>query len=401
MTGLLIDNLTDMKQHSKKCIALYSGGLDSTFFLHWAKQHDLEVVALNINLQQDPPRDTIENIAKRIGVNYHYIDAIHEFADEYISLGIKANSLYQNSFPICSSLSRPLMAKKAVELAFQENADCIVHTTCYHQNSASRFNLSIRSLAPGMNIGNPFLKESLSREQKYHELNGLNLLHTSSIYSVDENIWGRVIENGALDDLHNLVPEEVFKWTVNSQYSPKKNHDLTITFESGLPIAIDGQSKNLADIIAILTDIGKLYGIGRYNGLEDTPLGLKNHEVREAPAAAVLLKASQALSRATLTQKELRIKSFLDYEWTELVVGGGWFSSLKIALDAFMELISKNVSGEIVLTYTPGDIFISSIRSPKSLDFHSFGRDLEEHLLKFSYREFFELSASHLYNRAQ
>jgi argininosuccinate synthase len=399
MTGLLIDNLTDMKQHTKKCVVLYSGGMDSTYFLNWATKNDLNVVALHVNLQPNPPNDMIENTAKNMGIKYHYVDAVCEFVEEYVSLGIKANSLYQNSFPICSSLSRPLMAKKAVELAFQENADCIVHTSCYHQNSASRFNLAIRSLAPGMSIGNPFLKESLSRSQKYHELNALDLLHSSSIYSIDENIWGRVIENSVLDDLQNPVPEEVFKWTVNSQYSPKENHDLTITFEAGLPTAIDGQSRSLLDIVKTLTDVGKVYGIGRYNGLEDTLLGLKNHEVREAPAAAALLKASQALSRANLTQKELRIKSVLDYEWTELVIGGGWFSSLKTALDAFMDVINKDVSGEIVLTYTPGDVFISSIKSPKSLDFHNFCEELEEYLLKFSYKEFFEISASHLRKR--
>jgi argininosuccinate synthase len=399
MTGLLIDNLIEIKQLTKKCVVLYSGGLDSTYFLNWAMKNNLNVIALHIHLQPDPPSDAIENTAKHIGVKYHCIDAVHEFVDEYVSLGIKANSFYQNSFPICSSLSRPLMAKKAVELAIQENADCIVHTSCYHQNSASRFNLSIRSLAPSMNIGNPFLREKISRTQKYNELDALTLLNFNSIYSVDENIWGRVIENGVLDNLQNSVPEDVFKWTVSSQYSPKESCNLTITFESGLPIAIDGKLTSLLDTIKILTDVGNLYGIGRFNGLEDTLLGLKNHEVREAPAATALLKASQALSRANLTQKELRIKSILDYEWTELVVGGGWFFSLKEALDAFMEVINKNVSGEIVLTYVPGDVFISSIKSSHSLDFHSCYEELENHLSQFSYKDFFEISASHLRKR--
>ncbi len=399
MVGSLIDNLHDMKQ-TNKSIVLYSGGLDSTYFLHWAVQNNLDVIALHINLESSSPKSDIAKKAQLLGVEYLYINAVDEFVDDFITQGIKVNCLYQNVFPICSSLSRPLMAKKAVDIARQYQADCIVHTSCYHQNSASRFNLSIRTLAPELNIGNPFLKENICRETKLRELKKLSLLDEKNIFSVDQNVWGRVIENGSLDNLQYFVPEEAFSWTNSPYDSPQKNQTISLTFESGLPVAINGENKTLLQIIEELNFIGNLYGVGRFNGLEDIPLGqIKNHEVREAPGAKAILSSFQALATANLTQRELRVKTSLDYEWTELVVGGHWYSPLKKAIDEFIREICIYISGRVVLTYSPGNVFISAIDSPKSLDLHSLERQITENFSSFSYGDFFEISTSHILKR--
>jgi argininosuccinate synthase len=388
----LLDNLTDICTTVKRCLVLYSGGLDSSYFLWWARQQGIDVIALHVHLGPGEVDTTVSDIATHLGAELCVCDRTDVFVNQYVALAIQANAVYQHQFPVCSSLSRPLMAAEAVRLAANKGVDCIVHTSTFIQNSAARFNVSLRVLAPHLRIGNPFIREPIARQHKLEQLQAAGVPTRRSVYSVDENIWGRVIECGELDDPAYPVPEHVFLRTRHAVDAPRTSRDVALRFEAGLPVALDGSSMPLRELVTQLNDIGATYGVGRFNGLEDTPLGIKNHEVREAPAAAAIFTAHAALERAVLTQREVRLKSFVDAEWTELVVNGWWYSPLKDALEAFVAHMSRYVSGEVVLQYAPGHVFVRAVRAPHAPHLWNTHTTAEPWFEAFTYREFFELS---------
>lgn len=392
MKNVLIDNLDDLKESVRECVLLYSGGIDSSYFLLWARANGVKVTALHVRLDPEGDIDPLRARAENLGARCVIVDATKEFADEFISQAIYANALYQQHFPICSTLSRPLMARCAVELARKEGVKCIVHTSTFVQNSCPRFNNATRMLAPEIFIATPFIKEPIRRLEKLTALQGAGLDIEASIYSLDENIWGRVIECGELDDPGNVVPEHVFKWPGSSRLG--ENLEVVIAFEKGLPVAIDGKRMALGEIVLALREVGRRFRIGRYNGLEDTDLGTKNHEVRESPAAAIVFAGHMALERAVLNRDELRIKAVLDAEWTDLVVRGAWFSTLRDSLSLFMVRLNELVSGEVVLRLESGNAMAVAVRTNKALHFWNAKETGVEALHPdFSYKEFFEIKS--------
>ena len=298
----LSDNLDGVFRSIRRPLLLYSGGLDSKFFLLEARgRGERRVVALHVHLGPGYPDPSAAESAAKLGADYRLIGPMESFVERFIAPAIRANASYQGQFPVCSSLSRPLMAEEAdVRIAAEEDLDGIVHSAGYLQNSASRFNQSIRTLAPQMMIGNPFLREPVTRLEKHAALSAAGVEHSGNIYSIDENLWGRVVENGVLDDPGNTVPEDVFCRTRNPIDAPRRLLDVALRFEDGLPVAIDGQARPLAVIITEMNRIAGDYGVGRFNGLEDTGFGVKNHEVRESPAAATILLALAAIECAVL-----------------------------------------------------------------------------------------------------
>jgi argininosuccinate synthase len=392
MDKLLIDNLGDLRKSAKRCVLLYSGGIDSSYFLLWAKKNNFQVTALHVQLDPEAETGLIQKRAEALGADFVIVDGVVEFSEEYLSQAIYANAQYQQHFPICSALSRPLMSRIAVDLARQRGIECIVHTSTFVQNSCPRFNNSIRVLDPGVRIANPFIKEPIQRQEKLSALQEAGVEIEASVYSIDENIWGRVIECGELDDPGYIVPEHVFKWSGDATQDERRL--LTLGFDKGLPVSIDGCQMSLLDIILALRGLGSSYRIGRYNGLEDTELGTKNHEVRESPAAALLFSAHMALERAILNRDELRVKAVLEAEWSDLLVRGVWYSSLREAISLFMARLNERVSGEVVLSLEKGSVMASAIRSETALHFWNASKDGVAKLNEdFSYKEFFEIKS--------
>lgn len=392
MDKLLIDNLGDLRKSAKRCVLLYSGGIDSSYFLLWAKKNNFQVTALHVQLDPEAETGLIQIRAEALGADFVIVDGVVEFSEEYLSQAIYANAQYQQHFPICSALSRPLMSRIAVDLARQRGIECIVHTSTFVQNSCPRFNNSIRALDPGVRIANPFIKEPIQRQEKLSALQEAGVEIEASVYSIDENIWGRVIECGELDDPGYIVPEHVFKWSGDATQDERRL--LTLGFDKGLPVSIDGCQMSLLDIILALRGLGSSYRIGRYNGLEDTELGTKNHEVRESPAAALLFSAHMALERAILNRDELKVKAVLEAEWSDLLVRGAWYSSLREAISLFMARMNELVSGEVVLSLEKGSVMASAIRSETALHFWNASKDGVAKLNEdFSYKEFFEIKS--------
>lgn len=370
--GRLLTSLSKLKAQARRCVLLFSGGLDSTYFLLWASENGIDVVPLCVRVDGSnlSPTYKWQSVVDALNVEVREADVTDRFAAEYVANAIRANALFQGVFPVSSSLSRPLMAAVAVDVAEEVGADCVVHTADVHQNSCARFNHSIRFLAPHLMIGNPFLEEHLNRAEKLHALTerfpGLNVSR-DSIYSVDQNVWARVVENGELDCIAHPVPAHVFEWTTDPERAPSDPLAIVLGFESGLPVHLAGTRLRLVDLLMTLNDVAGRYGVGRFNGVEGTRYGIKNHEVREAPAAAAVLSAHQQLEQLTLTERELRMKNAVDYEWTETVVLGGWYSNLRVALDAFEERISPPVTGDVQLLFRPGSVYVSGVSSPASL----------------------------------
>lgn len=365
--GRPIETLDELRTVGE-CLLLYSGGVDSRYFLLWAAEHGVRVLALTVELSgEGSAEQDIDAVAsaKALGATPVYLERTCEFASRFIAPAIRANASYYGVYPVCSSLSRPFMAELAVEIAAAHHIGVIVHGSTWVQNSAFRFNNSIRSLAPGIVVGNPFASMPIDRDGRKEALRRAGVaVERKGLYSIDANLWGRVIEAGPLDDPATAIPEEVFTWTTPPAHAPRETTEVRVAFTRGVPTALNGSSVPLAEIVQRLNVVGGRYGTGRFNGLEDLhpSIGVvKNHEVREAPAAHALLTAHRQLEQAILTQDELRWKWSADWEWTRLVVNGGWHTPLKAAIEAGIDRLSERINGDILLQFAPGSVIVAAI----------------------------------------
>jgi argininosuccinate synthase len=383
----IIDSLEDLESRNiKSCVLLYSGGIDGSYFLDWANDHGIEVVCLNIGLNHCIDRELSTYIPDTLGMPHVFQHRTEEFLNDYVSLGIMSNAFYQGLYPICSSLSRPLMAKAAVYLAHELKIQAIVHTSTYMQNSAARFNLSILALDPEIRIIAPFLRSQITREQKMKRLREKGFSFQNSIYSVDQNIWGRVIECGSLENPENDIPESgVFTWTSDIDQAPNDKELIEIEFMCGLPISLNQKKGELIDIVHELNVIGGRHGIGRFSGLEDISFGPKNHEVREAPAAQILIGAHRDLESAILSQSELSLKMFLDNHWINLIVSGLWYSEFREAITAFSTCINKLINGKVRIKLQKGNMIIISRETLNGLYYAAFKEEFSSVMQSFSF----------------
>ena len=389
----IIDNLEDLKKF-KRVLLLYSGGVDSTYALLYCIQNDIEVIALRgVDITNLTP-NRIKVFLSELGVKLIEVDYTNELVESFICSGILAGGYYQNRFPISSSYTRPLIAKYAAETAIKESCECIIHTSNFHQNSAARFNNAVMFHSPNVYIGIPYIKSSTTREEKLKEIEKAGYEIDGSIYSIDQNIWCRVIENGDLDCIRNPVKEKHFNWTVNSN-NPVKNENISIGFDKGIPVSIDGKSYSTLDLISYLNEMGAKLQIGRFNGLEDTPLGPKNHELREAPAAEIIYKAKQYIETAILTQDELRLKSNLDYRWTELAVSGNWYSLEKNSVEAAIKVLNEPLNGIVNLELSNKSVFPIAVDAIDALDFDNLEGEIASSKVGFSYSEYYHIKNTH------
>lgn len=356
----------------EKVVLAYSGGLDTTVAIQWLKEaKDLDVIAVAVDVGQGKHLDEVRRKALSIGaVESVVVDARDEFATDFVAPALMANTLYERKYPLVSALSRPLISKCLVEAARRHGATWVAHGCTGKGNDQVRFEVSIAALAPDLKVLAPVRDWAMSREEEieYAAKHGIPVPITQDRpYSIDDNLWGRTIECGVLEDPWVEAPEDVFELTVARENCPDTPECVTVAFESGLPVAIGGQRASLADIVGEVGRIAGAHGYGRVDMIENRLVGIKSREVYEVPGALALIEAHQALEDLTLERDLAHYKQGVEDKLAELIYYGLWYSPLRAALSAFVRATQQVVTGEVRLKFFKGGCFVAGRRSPKSL----------------------------------
>ena len=355
----------------KKIVLAYSGGLDTSVCVKWLELQGAEPYALYLDLGQGEPAADVRSKALKIGAVDAFIrDAKTEFVDEYVAPAIKANAMYGGKYPLFTALGRPLIAKKLVEAAREVGATHIAHGSTGKGNDQVRFDVTTASIAPDLTVVAPVRDWNMSRpeEMAYAEEHGIPVPTTKkSLYSVDENLWGRSIEAGPLEDPDHEPTSDVFEMTTDPEVAPDEPQYIELGFEKGLPVSLDGQELPLIDLISALNSLVGAHGIGRIDMVEDRLVGIKSREIYEAPAALTIIKAHQELETLTLTKDVLRFKQTIENRYAELTYDGLWFTPLKSALDAFITETQHTVTGTVRLKLYKGKSTIAGRTAPQAL----------------------------------
>ena len=355
--------------NSVKVVLAFSGGLDTSVILKLLQEKlGAEVVTVTVDVGQEEDFKKIEEKAYKLGaVKHYYIDAKEEFVDNYIAPAIKANALYEGVYPLSTALARPLIAMKVVEVAKKEGTVYVAHGCTGKGNDQVRFDLAIKSLYPEAKIIAAVREWGLTRDRELEYAKKVGIPVSHGIYSIDENLWGRSIEGGVLEDPYAEPPDDVFLWTQSPEKAPDKPEYVTIEFEKGIPVAINGEKKSLLAIIEELNKTAGKHGVGRIDHMEDRTVGIKSREVYEAPAAITLIKAHFDLEKLTLTKWELSMKQLVDTTWSWLVYNGLWFEPLREELTYFIDKVSENVEGEVKVKLYKGSAMVVGRKSSKAL----------------------------------
>lgn len=357
----------------KKIVVAYSGGLDTSVMVKWLSQkYNSEIISVTGNLGQKKDMENLEEKALRTGASKSYIVNLqNEFIEDYAWKALKAGALYEGEYPLATAIGRPLLAKLMVEIAQKEGADMIAHGCTGKGNDQVRFEVGIKTLAPDMEILAPLRTwEFKTREEEidYALQNNIPISITKQKpYSIDENLWGIAVECGELEDTKNSPPEDAFQITKNPFEAKNKPEQVTITFEKGIPIAIEGQKYSGTELVAYLNAIGGEHGIGRIDMVENRVVGIKSREIYEAPGAVILLKAHHEVEKLTLDKDTFRYKQNVSSKVANMIYDGLWFSPLFNSLMTFVDSTQENVSGEIKLQLYKGNITILSRTSQFSL----------------------------------
>ena len=355
-----------------RIVLAYSGGLDTSVAIGWIQEATgKEVVAMAVDVGQGgEDLETIRQRALDCGAVEAYVaDARDEFAEEYCMPGLQANTMYMDAYPNVSALSRPLISKHLVAAAREFGASTVSHGCTGKGNDQVRFEVAITTLAPDLDCIAPVRDLALTREAaiEYAEKNDLPIITTkSNPFSIDQNVWGRAVETGFLEDIWNGPTKDVYDYTDDPAFPPAPD-EVVITFENGIPVAIDGEAVTPLQAIEKLNHRAGQHGIGRIDIVEDRLVGIKSREIYEAPGAITLIEAHRELERITLEREQLRFKRSVEQRWTELVYDGQWFSELKGSLDAFILDTQKHVNGDIRMTLHGGRAVVTGRKSPNSL----------------------------------
>ena len=353
----------------EKVVLAFSGGLDTTVCVKLLEEeYNYEVVNACVDVGQ-PPEDLqkSQNSADKINTGKHYIiDAKDEFANEYIARGIKANAEYEG-YPLSTALARPLIAMKIIEIAEKEGATAIAHGCTGKGNDQFRFEAIIRSMSDFKIIA-PIREMNLTRTEEvaYVKEHGLDLAY-DKIYSIDENLWGRAIEGDVLEDPANEPPEDIYEWTKSAADAKDTPTKVTIEFEEGVPIAIDGEMMGLVDLITKANEIAGENGVGRVDIIENRMIGLKSREIYEVPGAKLLIAAHRALEPLVLTVDELRFAEYMSTLYADLVYEALWQEPLREDIDQAIDHMQRRVSGKVVMKLFKGSMQAVSRESPFSL----------------------------------
>jgi argininosuccinate synthase len=356
-----------------KLVLAYSGGLDTSVAIKWLQEkYGYEIITLTLNVGQNEDMKFIEEKAYKIGSIKHYsIDAVEEFVENYVNNAIKANALYQGKYPLSSALSRPLIAKYLVKIAEIENAEAVAHGCTGKGNDQVRFEATIKALNPNLKIIAPVREWNLTRDEEieYAKKNGIPLsVSKTKPYSIDQNIWGRSIEGGIIEDPFIEPPEDAFELTKSALDAPDKPAYLEIGFRNGIPIELNGEEMNEIELIKFLNEFGGMHGIGRIDHIEDRLVGIKSREVYECPAALILIEAHKDLEKFVLTKLENEAKEYLDALWTKLVYNGLWEDPLRKDIEAFINSTQiPRVTGKVKVKMYKGNMRIIGRKSEFAL----------------------------------
>jgi argininosuccinate synthase len=355
-----------------RVVLAYSGGLDTSVGIGWiAEATGAEVIAVAVDVGQGG--EDLETIRRRAlacgAVEAEVADARNEFADDYLRPALKANALYMQRYPLVSALSRPVIVKHLVAAARKHGASVVAHGCTGKGNDQVRFEVGIGALAPDMTCLAPIRDLALTRDKAidYAEQHDLPIDVTKkSPYSIDQNVWGRAVETGFLEDIWNGPIEDVYSYTKNPA-APHEPDEVVVRFDHGVPVAIDGRDVTMLEAVEQLNRRAGAVGVGRLDMVEDRLVGIKSREVYEAPGAIALITAHTELESVTVERDLARFKRSVDQRWAELVYDGLWFSPLRRALDAFIDDASVPVSGEIRMTLQGGRAVPTGRRSDAAL----------------------------------
>jgi argininosuccinate synthase len=370
------DDLQYASEVGGRVLTLFSGGLDSSYVLHKLRDLKCEVYALSVDVGDGDDRASQQSIAEALGAQFILLDRKSEFAEMAVAPAIYAQAEYLGLYPISSSLSRPIIAKAAVDLALELECTTIVHTANQSQNSLRRLNSAIDALGFQGHYGSPYEHNAMTRQAKQSKLVSLGL-HCFSDRDVsgDANLWCREFESGSLDNPECFdVPDRAWSWTAPAKSSAVSSANmrstdtpaeavLSVRFEHGLPVSVDGEPMSLVPLIDRLNTYVGSYGIGRYEGLEYLNDKVKVLEIREAPAAAILLRAYRHLEMATQSAELLREKHTIEQLWVREAIEGRWFGSLKRSADAFLQSVSHTVSGEVHFSLLAGQARLRGVNA--------------------------------------
>lgn len=361
----------------EKVVLAYSGGLDTTAIIPWLKEnYDYDVICCCIDVGQGNELDGLEERAKLSGAEKLYIlDVIDEFCDEYVMPCVLANAIYENKYLLGTSMARPLIAKKLVEIARKEGAVAICHGATGKGNDQVRFELGIKALAPDLQIIAPWRcnetwkMQSREDEIAYCEAHGINLpFSTDSSYSRDRNLWHISHEGLELEDPANEPDyDHLLVLGVTPEKAPDQPEYVTMTFEKGVPVSLNGQNKKTSEIITELNELGGKHGVGIIDIVENRVVGMKSRGVYETPGGTILMEAHQQLEELILDRATYEVKKEMGDKFAQIVYEGKWFTPLREAIQVFIDSTQQYVTGEVKFKLYKGNIIKAGTTSPYSL----------------------------------
>lgn len=356
---------------NKKIVLAYSGGLDTSVAIPWLKSQGFDVVAVCLDIGEGKDLEFIKQKALQVGaVESYMVDARDEFADNYALISMQAHTLYEGKYPLVSALSRPLISKKLVEIAEQSGATAVAHGCTGKGNDQVRFEVSIKSLNPDLEVVAPVRQWGWSRDEEiaYAKQHDVPIpVNLDSPFSIDMNLWGRANECGVLEDPWATPPADAYELTNALENTPDTPDIVEIEFVKGVPVKLDGIPHKLTELIFELNHVAGKHGVGRIDHVENRLVGIKSREIYEAPAAMTLIAAHKELEDITLVKEMAHFKPVIEKKLTELIYEGLWFSPLRTALEAFLKETQEFVNGTVRVKLFKGHAIVEGRKSPNSL----------------------------------
>jgi argininosuccinate synthase len=355
----------------EKIVLAYSGGLDTSVIIRWLQEkYDAEVITLTLDLGQKEDFKEIAARSRAIGAAKHEeLDVKEEFIRDYILPSVRANGMYEGKYPLATALGRPLIATKLVEVAEREGATAVAHGCTGKGNDQVRFDVTVRALSPSLRVIAPVREWNMSRDEEvvYAKEHNIPIKRSNSVFSIDQNLWGRAIEAGPIEDADVEPPPSAFEWVTQPKDAPDKPGYIELGFVRGVPRSVDGEEKAPLELIKHVNEFAGKHGVGIIDHIEDRLVGIKSREVYEAPAALSIIEAHRDLEQLVLTRHELAFKAGVEREWSWLVYAGLWMDPLRTALDAFVDATQSRVTGSVRLKLFKGGMRVVGRRSENSL----------------------------------
>ncbi len=367
-----------------KIVLAFSGGLDTSVAIRWLQEHyGADVVTVTANLGGGVDLTGVKDKALAVGaINAHVKDLREEFVNDYVFPALKANAMYEGVYPLCTALGRPLIAKLMVDVAHHEGATTIAHGCTAKGNDQVRLDVSARALDPSLQVIAPARDWDMTDravEIEYAKKHSIPIpVSLEKPFSIDENLWGRSIEGGILENLSNEPPEEAYAWTKSPNDAPANASYITLRFEKGRPVAINGDPMKGVDLVDQLNVMAGNHGVGRIDHVENRLVGIKSREIYEAPAAIVLMEAHKALEGITLAKDQHRFKEHVSQVYSDLVYNGQWYSAMRQDLEAYVTSSQRHVTGSVRIKLHRGRAVVVGREAAQSLyrqDLSTYGED--------------------------